>query len=502
MKNMGKSNQSLPMEQSGSQQLQSSLEMAESSSQSSPSSNIVVVENSTRTNLEISSSEKQIYGNEDLIHRRSNITDFINSTIDPEKAVELNAKNIDIRTGIPPLMTIDVNRESGGNVDFSTSQYSNASSTVENMSQQDLIDSSPRIFKNSDYLFDENVTETDDSDSNSDFDTRSTWAFKDLSDLRSEVRKFQIFTFISSYKFVLILYTSFVIFQIALWLILGGVEEAIFSNSSNNGERIFLLEGGMLVFDRGCSMSTKMVLIIAGESLIYLIFEIIALILCIRSDRDTWSVKKEAILIILFQVISIVAFVVTGLIDPIVTLTDYFIPYGYSLMTFSLVEVFTTVLLPVVYAIVSEYRNFKRMNTDFDSELEQVLHNRKGFTKILDFSRRSYAPESVLCYRDIQRFKKLRAGNRRKMATHIVNTYLTIGSPLELNIDNIEIRKKEFSEKLSNTNEKLPRTMFNLIQDHCLVDMRDIFDRLRSSDKEIYQMLQDWRMKQSKLTTY
>ncbi|EFC48077.1 predicted protein [Naegleria gruberi] len=497
---MGKSNQAIQTGENVNSQIQS-FEMNVTNSQNNSSLGVV---DSNSNSLTISSSEKQIYGNEDLIHRRSNITEIINNTnpsttIDPEKAIELNAKSIDIKTaGVSPILkSVD---NPNGNVDFSTSHYSNGSSTMENMSQQDLVDSSPRLFKNNDNLFDVDVTETDDSDSYSDIDSRSTWAFRDLSDLQSEVRRFQIFTFMSSYKFVLILYSTFVIFQIALWLILGGVEEALFSNSlSHTGERIFLLEGGMLVFDRGCSMSTKMVLIIAGESVIYIIFEIVALILCIRSDRDTWSVKKEAILIIIFQVIAIIAFVVTGLIDEIVTLTDYFIPYGYSLMTFSLVEVFTTVLLPVVYAIVSEYRNLRRMDTEFDSELEQVLRNRKSFNKMLDFARRSYAPESVLCYRDIQRFKKLRANNRRKMAHHIVNSYLTSGSPLELNIDNIIIRKKEFSDRVSNTNEKLPRDMFNQIQDHCLVDMRDIFDRLRSSDKEIYQMIQDWRMKQSKL---
>ena len=239
-------------------------------------------------------------------------------------------------------------------------------------------------------------------------DIRSTWNsenFRDILQLKSEIRRFKYYQFMIGYKFVIIIYLIALILQIGLWLILGGVEEAIYQANPVKTSRIFLLEGGMLVFDRGCSMSTTTVYIIGGVSIVYIIFEILALILCIRSDRDTYGIKRESLLLIIFQVICVVAFVICGLLDLVVMLTDYFIPYGYAVILYSFLDIIVSVVLPVCYSIRKDYQEKKGSKKEQETELTVILKNKKLFARFLEFSRRSFAPESVLCYRDIQHFK-------------------------------------------------------------------------------------------------
>ena len=100
----------------------------------------------------------------------------------------------------------------------------------------------------------------------------------------------------------------------------------------------------------------------------------------------------------------------------------------------------------------------------------------------------SYCPESVQCWRDIQRFKKTKRSNRRKPALHILNTYLTSGAPLELNMPKIEEHKSNLLDRIE-TKDIIPHTIFNFVQEHCLNDMTDVFERLRSSNKQIAEVV-------------
>ncbi|KAG2392504.1 hypothetical protein C9374_011229 [Naegleria lovaniensis] len=337
-------------------------------------------------------------------------------------------------------------------------------------------------------------------------DGRTTWNgdhFRDILELKSEINKFKFYKFMLSYKVLIITYLTVLFIQMAMWLILGGVEEAVYTSGSTTPgtKRIFLLEGGMLVFERGCSMSTTMVLIIAGESVFYMIFEIVAFVLCVKSDRDTWAIKKEALSLIIFQVLFVIAFVVAGLLDIVVVLTDYFVPYGYTLMFYSFLEVIVTVTCPVVYAIVRDYREMRRSKYQKETELESILKNKKLFERLLDYSRRSFAPESVLCYRDIQHFKKSKSNQKRKAAQFIVNTYLQQGSPLELNIDNVNERGEDYTRKIAEFTEdaKIPKTLFDELEMACLVDMRDVFTRAQVDDKEIFNAVQQWKKAQANI---
>ncbi|EFC36720.1 predicted protein [Naegleria gruberi] len=359
-------------------------------------------------------------------------------------------------------------------------------------------------------------TVTDDEDITNTFTlntSRSTWNLSDINskEVQSQARKLNILTFISSYKFMVICYACLLILQFLLWLGLGGIEEIIFTVSPPaDNSRIFLLEGGMLLFSHGCSISTKFVIIFGVITVIYFIIEIGAFILCLFADRDTWNIKKETVILLIFQVICLLLFVITGNIDIIVILTDYFIPYGYTLMIYSYIEILIYSLIPIMRSMYENYkkkRQVKFMQQEASelskstssyhlkpvplSDVERVLMNKRTFNIVLDFGRRSYCVESVLAWRDIQRYQKSRR-HRKKIAQHIISTYLTIGSPFELNISNIEKKRLEYSTIIEES-KKLESSLFDSLESHCLSDMTDLFDRLRSSNAEIDTLVKSFK---------
>ncbi|KAG2377943.1 hypothetical protein C9374_008565 [Naegleria lovaniensis] len=389
------------------------------------------------------------------------------------------------------------------------------------------------------------ITNTDPTDSNDDeftftLNSKSVWDISDSNEqVRAQIRTMQILSFLSSYKFMIISYSALIVFQIILWLLFGAIEEIIFAVSSSQQEnkRAFLLEGGLFVFNHGCALSTNFVIIFACVSILYIILEIIALILCFRADRDTWNMKRDTILLVILQVICVVLFAIAGNVEFIVILTDYIVPYGYTLVLYTFFEIGIYTSIPLLKTLMEAIRPpstshnkrdqhetgtqkgvmknlwWSRRNMDqihspasspstttlylnkaisihqqqqqqqHQSEIERILLNKRTFDIMLDFARRSYCVESVLAWRDIRRFKSSRL-HKRKIAQHVVNTYLTIGSPFELNISNI-VKKREDYMNVLNSDAKITSSFFDKLEEHCLYDMRDVFTRLRNSNKEI-----------------
>lgn len=350
------------------------------------------------------------------------------------------------------------------------------------------------------YYNDEYDTEMimEDSESAVDLSTWNMSDYKDMSEMRSELRKLKIFNFLLSYKFICVVYALAFLFGIILWFVAGGIEEALYNHNSdsNNRKRIFLLDGGILVFDRGCGMSTNSILIIGLESIVYIIVEAVFLIITFFVDRDTWGIKKETIALILIQVLSAILFIILGTLEVVQSLVDYYVPYGFVLWGYMFLEIIVAVTLPLLYAIRSDIKEEEaRQERLFDSKesgLEKILKNKKTFHLMLDFARRSFAPESVQCWRDIQRFKNSKRLNRKKAAMHILNAYLTLGAPLELNMPHIEEKRQELLSMIEKS-EKISPNLFVTIQDHCLNDMADLFERLKNLNKEIAEIVNKHR---------
>ncbi|EFC37803.1 predicted protein [Naegleria gruberi] len=344
----------------------------------------------------------------------------------------------------------------------------------------------------------------------------STWNFtelKEIQSLRSEIRKLKIYNFVTSLKFITIFYILGFIFGLVVWLIIGGIEEALYSfNTSPDKKRIFLYDGGLFVFDHGCGMTSNSIIIVGIEAILYIILEFICFIMCVRADKDTWGIKLESLTLIVIQILSAIIFLVAGNIEFIFNFTEYYFPYGFVLWGYMLIEIIVCVTLPVLYAIVRDNKDKVQQAAQL-STLEKILKNKKTFQVMLDFARRSYCTESILCWRDIQRYRLARKKSHRKKAIiHILGVYLTFGAPLELNMPNVEKLKQEILaqitggkfivteglivdaneiSKIMNGNAlvQLHTNLFQAVQEHCLNDMSDLFERLKNSNKEIAEIV-------------
>jgi len=91
--------------------------------------------------------------------------------------------------------------------------------------------------------------------------------------------------------------------------------------------------------------------------------------------------------------------------------------------------------------------------------------------------------EAVLCYRDIQRFKKTTKRRRNKFASILYQTYLKLDAPVQLNMPGALMKAGAELQMQLSSNERvvLETNCFDKFEIHCLSDMTDVFERLKTS---------------------
>ena len=91
--------------------------------------------------------------------------------------------------------------------------------------------------------------------------------------------------------------------------------------------------------------------------------------------------------------------------------------------------------------------------------------------------------------------------HKKQAAIFIVKTYLTEGSPIELNVDNVGNRGASLMKTINSTegHSTLSKELFCDIEMACVNNMTDIFTRAQNTDKEIMKALQEWRLNQNKI---
>ena len=360
------------------------------------------------------------------------------------------------------------------------------SSTISNISQENPNDSSQTEQITTTRV----ITET--GEDVHDEQDQKTWVTSSDIDNTSAIfsdKKFKIFSYLVSYKFIAITYTISFIIHLSIWALLGGIDELSYSNS---GKRIFLWNVSPFAFNSGCVTTSNTVILLGAEAALYIVIEVSFLIILFFVDRDTWSIKTEAFVLVFIQVALSLAYIISGQIEIIRFLTDYFVPFGFTLLTYSLLEIIISVILPVIYAI----RHDNHQAEYAQSELELFLKNRKTFALLLDFATRSYCNEDVLAYRDIENFRKSpKRKNKKLVAMKILKTYLKEGSPLELNIANIDQIYLRIEHEILSVNDDslIASTLFDIVRVACLNNMTDLFERLKSSNKSVRIIVENWR---------
>ncbi|EFC49485.1 predicted protein [Naegleria gruberi] len=304
------------------------------------------------------------------------------------------------------------------------------------------------------------------------------------------VRKYQkhinILSFMVSYKMSIPIYIFFLGMHIVLYFILGGVE-SYFQSTQN--QEIFLRPGGdFFLFSHGCGMSLNYSIILVSLMAIYIFAEICCLILSFFGDKDTWNIKRETIALIIVQILCATYFIIGMSVPILIGMVEFFVPSSMAFVVMSICEVFITVFLPVVYSFLQHIRKKKSSMENNSSDLCFILARKRSFKIFLDFARRSFCPEAVICYEHIQHYKKCSKRNRKKVANKILETYLRLGSPLELNYPNLQRLYDDLEIKI-NSNEIPESNLFDQVVFHCLQDMKELFERFKNQSKEARDIL-------------
>ncbi|KAG2388507.1 hypothetical protein C9374_000671 [Naegleria lovaniensis] len=129
----------------------------------------------------------------------------------------------------------------------------------------------------------------------------------------------------------------------------------------------------------------------------------------------------------------------------------------------------------------------------YHSELEMILGNKESFDTLLDFSRRSFCPECVLIFKQVERFKKTTSITKRKhIALHKVQNFLVENSPHELNLPNLSFMREELLFKIQ-MYDNIPNNLFNEIEMLSLHNLTDLYERLKRSNVKIRELSNEWK---------
>ena len=192
-------------------------------------------------------------------------------------------------------------------------------------------------------------------------------------------------------------YSIFIILAVALvvhlllWVAVGMLDMWVLS-------RTLMSEGSSMFSLHGCVLTISLSSFVFVESGLYIVVEVIVVILCLMSDRDTWGTKRETLIVILVQFVCIVAFVVCSFVQFVKTTMDYIVPYGNALVVYSIFEVFVCIVLPIVYAARSDWKSASMM--EGRSDLELFLFDKDMFNPLLDFGKLNTATFSshIFCF--------------------------------------------------------------------------------------------------------
>ena len=75
---------------------------------------------------------------------------------------------------------------------------------------------------------------------------------------------------------------------------------------------------------------------------------------------------------------------------------------------------------------------------------------------------------------------------------HIVKTYLKVNSPVQLNLSSTLSNLIPEWELILQDKKPADHNLFNDLQLHCLLDITDVFERLKASDREVREIIASW----------
>lgn len=172
-----------------------------------------------------------------------------------------------------------------------------------------------------------------------------------------------------------------------------------------------------------------------------------------------------------------------------INIVDYYVPFGYLIVFACFIDSVISCFIPVVASFIIQRRSdvFKAQMLDIETtgspqqdELHFVLQSKRLRTMFKQFTVQSFAPEPLLCWEFIQRYKTMKNGQRRlRFGKELIKKFMLPSGDLQLNLP-AKLKPEDYLSKMADSAFSPPIDFFAQLQKHCELDLIDMFVRFKS----------------------
>lgn len=167
---------------------------------------------------------------------------------------------------------------------------------------------------------------------------------------------------------------------------------------------------------------------------------------------------------------------------------DVYLPYGYIIYVGCFLDNTVSCLIPIIASFVLQSRSatYKSLVNDLEAngdlqqnELHIMLHSKQLRSMFKQFAVRSFAPETLLCWEFIERYKSITSRRKRfRFGKELMDKFLSPTGDFEINLP-AKLNPREMWKKLKESESNPPLDFFDTLQAHCEVDLVDMFCRFK-----------------------
>ncbi|KAL0487335.1 4 TM domain-containing transmembrane protein [Acrasis kona] len=287
-------------------------------------------------------------------------------------------------------------------------------------------------------------------------------------------------------RFSAILWCSLTSLHISVWLLSTGIYSAA-------GPQF-------LYTTNSCSVDMYLLLVPIIGIILYFMFQLMFIVIVFAARmRDTYGIVLELFLVITGYFIASIVVLITNVLPSYSNHTEYiFVSLWFA--EFAIIwDSFVMAFIPSVLSIMPSKELTK------DEDLGTFLTNEKQRNSLKEYAVRSLCPEDLLCWEEIQTFKKCTNDHERAVILEkIFDLFLKPNSPMQLNLQEstislshienalggffqlqdspIQLQPKEIDDSPCDSPKPImSTTMLDDLESNVVLNMIDVYKRYKDS---------------------
>lgn len=263
---------------------------------------------------------------------------------------------------------------------------------------------------------------------------------------RQQQRTFALWKFWVSNKFIVLCFIVSVVIHLGIWGILAG--------TSSDPALYFS-------FRSSCGMSSVDSYVIVGQAFVYIGVNLLLLLFAIvKRVEDTWSIRIESVIVLAQWILFFAVFVlIAALWWYFYIQAERYWPYGYFMIMACFIDILFSAWIPLIRSFMIPQKRGSKLEqilTIQDSsganveQLKIVLEDTDFKESFRMFCEKSFCPEMLLFWEEAKQYELLKEDySRRVAAKSILDKYLSVDAPLELNLPNKQIFIPEITDAIN-----------------------------------------------------